>query len=126
MDVGLEMFIFMGLILKIPVIAACWLIWHAVRAEPEPVEGAEESGGEERGRFRRQPKPKRPRGPRRGPHAPGALPIPCPTEGEGLRAMPRVAHTGLTGSMSERRSTSPDPPAGEADPHAFRSSGPTP
>ena len=41
MDVGLEMFIFMGLILKIPVMAACWLIWHAVRAEPDPVEGEE-------------------------------------------------------------------------------------
>lgn len=103
MDVGLEMFIFMGLILKIPVLAACWLIWHAVRAVPDPVEGTEESGGSERGRFRRQPKPKRPRGPRRGPHAPDAQPVPCPTEGESLRVLRRPVHPGLTGSATEQR-----------------------
>jgi len=103
MDVGLEMFILMGVILKVPVLAACWLIWHAVRAEPEPVEGAEETGGDERGRFRREPKPKLPRGPRRGPHAPDALPLPCPAEGEGLRVLRRPVHAGLTGSITERR-----------------------
>ena len=103
MDVGLEMFILMGVILKVPVLAACWLIWHAVRAEPEPVEGAEETGGDERGRFRREPKPKLPRGPRRGPHAPDALPLPCPAEGDGLRVLRRPVHAGLTGSATERR-----------------------
>ena len=77
--------IFMGLILKIPVAAACWLIWHAVRAEPEPA-SAEEGGGDQSHRiFRRVPK--RPKGPRRGPHAPDALALPCP-EVEGA---PRVA-----------------------------------
>ena len=103
MDVGLEMFIFMGLILKIPLIAACWLIWHAVRAEPDPVEGSEGTDEHERRRFRRQPKPKRPKGPRRGPHAPDALPLPCPAEGEGLRVVRRPVHAGLTGSVTERR-----------------------
>jgi len=103
MDVGLEMFIFMGLILKIPVLAACWLVWHAVRAEPDTVEGSEESDGGERGRFRRQPKPKRPRGPRRGPHAPDSLPIPCPAEGEGLRVLRRPARPALTGSGTAER-----------------------
>ncbi|GIK76663.1 MAG: hypothetical protein KJ006_07220 [Thermoleophilia bacterium] len=101
MDVGLEMFIFMGVILKIPVLAACWLIWHAVRAEPEPVEGGEESG-DERGRFRREPRPKRPRGPRRGPHAPDALPLPCPVGSDALRATRRPAHAALTGSAERR------------------------
>jgi hypothetical protein len=100
MDVGLQMLIFMGLILKIPVLAACWLIWHAVRAEPETVEGSEESG-EERGRLRREPKPKRPRGPRRGPHAPDALPLPCPVESDALRIR-RPAHAALTGSAEHR------------------------
>ncbi len=85
MDAGLGVMIFMGLILKIPVVAACWLIWHAVRAEPEPA-SSEDGGGEQPYRhFRREPE--RPRGPRRGPHAPDALPLPCP-EGE---ATPRVA-----------------------------------
>ena len=104
MDVGLEMFIFMGLILKIPVAAACWLIWHAVRSEPDPVEGTEESGGHEHNRFRRQPKPKRPRGPRRGPHAPDSLPMPCPAESDRASAScGRPVHAGLTGSVTERR-----------------------
>jgi hypothetical protein len=103
MDVGLEMFILMGLILKIPVAAACWLIWYAIRAEPDPVEGTEESDDHGRGRFRRQPRPKRPHGPRRGPHAPDALPVPCPTEGDGLRVTRRPAHAALTASTTERR-----------------------
>ena len=103
MDVGLEMFILMGLILKIPVAAACWLIWYAIRSEPDPVEAAEESDDPGRGRFRREPKPKRPRGPRRGPHAPDALPVPCPTEGEGLRVLRRPAQPALTGSAADRR-----------------------
>jgi len=103
MDVGLEMFIFMGLILKIPVAAACWLIWHAVRSEPDPVEGAEESEDPGRGRFRRDPKPKRPRGPRRGPHAPDALPLPCPEEGS-LRVTRRSpADRPLTASGERHR-----------------------
>ena len=86
--------IFMGLILKIPVAAACWLIWHAVRSEPEPATSDDDGGNQPHRDFRREPK--RPRGPRRGPHAPGALRVPCP-EGEGkLRvtrrpATPRIA-----------------------------------
>ena len=76
------------MILKIPVVAAAWLIWHAIRSEPEPAAAAEDDGGShEHHRYRREPK--RPRGPRRGPHAPGALTLPCP-EGEGrLRVLRR-------------------------------------
>jgi hypothetical protein len=92
MDAGLQMMILMGLILKIPVAGACWLIWHAVRAEPDPAQAAEDDGGNQPRRFRREPK--RPRGPRRGPHAPDALPVPC-AEGEGrlqvLRRRPAPA-----------------------------------
>lgn len=87
------MMIFMGLILKIPVAGACWLIWHAVRSQPDPAQAAEdEGGGDQRRSFRRGPK--RPRGPRRGPHAPDALPVPC-GDGEGrlqvLRRRPAPA-----------------------------------
>lgn len=80
MDAGLGVMIFMGLILKIPVAAACWLIWYAIRAEPDPTT-SEDGGGDGRQprHFRRAPK--RPRDPRRGPHTPGALPLPCPEEG---------------------------------------------
>lgn len=82
--------IFMGLVLKIPVVAAAWLIWHAIRSEPEPAEAEDDGGGNQRAghdHFRREPK--RPRGPRRGPHAPGALPIPCAESQEGLRVIRR-------------------------------------
>lgn len=71
--------IFMGLVLKIPVVFACWLIWWAIKAEPADAEAPDEGGEDRYRRFRRQPK--RPRGPRRGPHAPDALPLPCPEEG---------------------------------------------
>lgn len=80
MDSGLEVMIFMGLVLKIPVLAAAWLIWHAIRSEPEPAEAGPDDGGNQPNHYRREPK--RPRGPRRGPHAPGSMPVPCP-EGEG-------------------------------------------
>jgi hypothetical protein len=52
--------------LKVPILAACWIIWWAIRAEPDP------SGDEPRddgGAKHRPPvKPPAPRGPRRGPH----------------------------------------------------------
>ena len=70
--------IFMGLVLKIPVVFACWLIWWAIKAEPDAAEAPEDGGEDRYRRFRRQPK--RPRGPRRGPHAPDSLPPPCPEE----------------------------------------------
>ena len=71
--------IFMGIVLKIPVVMACWLIYWAVKAEPDVAESPEQGGEDRFRRFRRQPK--RPRGPRRGPHAPDSLPLPCPEEG---------------------------------------------
>lgn len=79
--------IFMGLVLKVPVVAAAWLIWHAIRSEPEPAEASEDDGGNQRTHFRREPK--RPRGPRRGPHAPAALALPC-SESEGRLRVERA------------------------------------
>ena len=88
MDAGLGVMIFMGLVLKIPVAAACWLIWHAIRAEPDPVTTEDDGGGGRQPRhFRREPK--RPRDPRRGPHTPGALSLPCPEDGP-LRVVRRT------------------------------------
>lgn len=59
--------------LKIPVIAACWLIWWAVHQEPEYPEDSDGGGG----RPRPHPAPVLPHAPRRGPHrepAPAAPP----------------------------------------------------
>jgi hypothetical protein len=68
---------FMLVILKIPMVAALWLIWYAIQ-EPEPTEDGQ--AGEERGPRRKFP-PK-PRWPRRGPVVGGGdcKPPPCPQE----------------------------------------------
>jgi hypothetical protein len=67
---------FMIVILKIPMLAALWLVWYAVKEVPEPEEG---EAGSDRGPRRKLPP--RPRWPRRGPIAGGGgdckLP-PCP------------------------------------------------
>ena len=64
--------IWMFVVLKIPILAALWLIWYAVQ-EPEPA--ADES--DERGGSDREggPVPRKPRPPRRGPHG---APPPAP------------------------------------------------
>ena len=94
--------IFMGLVLKIPVVAACWLLWWAIRSEPDVAEAPEEDDGGQRRRYRRQPK--RPSGPRRGPHAPDSAPLPCP-EDEGILITRRPAGRPLTArhGSGERR-----------------------
>ena len=84
---------FLIVVLKIPVLASLWLVWWASHPAPE-ADGAEEGGG-----FRRRrPQPRRPKGPRRGPHGGGAaraLP-PCPP-GSRTRVLtpPAPARTGF-------------------------------
>jgi hypothetical protein len=65
---------YMVVILKIPMIAALWLVWWAIKQEPEP----EEATGEDRG-PRRNKLPPLPRWPRRGPTGgAGCKAAPCP------------------------------------------------
>lgn len=87
--------IFMGVVLKIPVGYLCWLVYWAMKAEPDVAEAPDEDGGQRR-RFRRSPKPKRPSGPRRGPHAPGALALPCPEDDGDVRVARRPAGVPVT------------------------------
>ena len=67
-------FIWMFVVLKIPIAAALWLIWYAIQ-EPEPVEDEEPPGGG----SDREPEhgPRAPRPPRRGPHAVPSPPSPA-------------------------------------------------
>jgi hypothetical protein len=65
--------IFMVVILKIPLVAALFIIWYAIK-EPAP---EEEADGGLRG-PRRDPKPRRPRPPRRPAGGIGCRPPPCP------------------------------------------------
>jgi hypothetical protein len=68
---------FMIVILKIPLAAALYLIWWAVKEEPAPDPGP---AGEER--DYRKPPP-RPRAPRRGPAGgAGCRPAPCPQQAQ--------------------------------------------
>ena len=70
---------FMIVILKIPMIAALWLVWYAVKEVPQPEEEAQ--GDEDRGPRRKLP-PRPPRWPRRGPAGGGAgcKALPCPQD----------------------------------------------
>jgi hypothetical protein len=67
-------FIWMVVILKIPIAALLWLVWWAIQ-EPEPAGAADEGEG---GSKRPDPHhgPHLPRPPRRGPRHGAALPAP--------------------------------------------------
>jgi hypothetical protein len=84
--VDVPVFIWMFLILKIPIIAALVLIWYAIQ-EPAPAEEDSRGGGGGSHHPRLRP----PRGPRRGPHA--ELEPPSP---------PRVRSTPARGKHLDR------------------------
>jgi hypothetical protein len=63
---------FLFVALKVPLIALCWLVWWAIRQEPEPAE-PEDDGGT---KVRPHPAAPLPRTPRRGPHGDPAAPPP--------------------------------------------------
>ena len=62
-------FVYLMVALKIPIAALLWLVWWAVRAEPE-VEAATSGEDEDGGSRVERPHPRVPRDPRprRGPH----------------------------------------------------------
>ena len=63
-------FFFLFVVLKVPVVAAFWLIWWAVRAEPVVTDdGSTDGGGGGRCPRHRRGRWPRPPAPRRGPHA---------------------------------------------------------
>jgi hypothetical protein len=67
-------FIFLMLVLKLPIVALLYLVWWAIHATPEAQDtGADGDGGV---RKPRHPRPPRPRRPRRGPHADPVAPPP--------------------------------------------------
>jgi hypothetical protein len=76
------MFVWMMVILKIPIAALLWLVWWSSKA-PEPQE--EEPARVDRGapRAPHDPGPRRPRPPRRGPHAEPAPPAPSRVRARG-------------------------------------------
>ena len=74
--VDVPLFVWMFIVLNVPIIAALLLIWYAIREpEPEPAEREDDGGS----RRPREPAPRRggPRPPRRGPHAVPPPPAPA-------------------------------------------------
>jgi hypothetical protein len=69
-------FIWLMLLLKIPIGGMAWLVWWAIhKTDEEPATARDEDGGSkvDRERLHHHPRPPRPHRPRRGPHA-GATP----------------------------------------------------
>jgi hypothetical protein len=67
-------FVWMMVVLKIPVALALWLVWYAVR-EPDLEEDVEPRG--DGGSGGDHPRPRHPGPPRRGPHAEPLPPSPA-------------------------------------------------
>jgi hypothetical protein len=66
--------LYLFVFLKLPIVAACWIVWWAVHQETDGVEEGGDGGGGRRARP--HPVPKRPRPPRRGPHGEAEPPSP--------------------------------------------------
>ena len=70
-------FVYLMLILKIPIVALLWIVWWAIHSAPEtePEKNADDGGGSKT--RRRHPRKPLPHAPRRGPHG-DPLPLPPP------------------------------------------------
>jgi len=67
-------FVWLMIVLKIPILALFWIVYWSVRAVPEPVD----EGGDGGTKKPVEPQPDPPRRPRRrGPHGDPALPAPA-------------------------------------------------
>ena len=90
-------FIFLMIVLKLPIFALFYIVWYAVKSPPEPEPVNDEDGGSKLPRNPRprhpHPRPALPRNPRRGPHgAPQVAPPAARSHGRRPRA-PRRALT---------------------------------
>jgi hypothetical protein len=63
---GVWAFVFMFVVLKIPLAMLLWVVWWAIREVP--AEAEEQPRDDEGGGGSHRPRPRRPRPPRRGPH----------------------------------------------------------
>jgi hypothetical protein len=87
-------FIWLMLLLKIPIGGMLWIVWWAIhKADEQPVVGGDKDGGSKiRGPAHpRAPRPHRPPSPRRGPHA-GARPAAPPRTRSVVARARKVEH----------------------------------
>jgi hypothetical protein len=84
-------FIWLMLLLKIPIGGMLWIVWWAIhKTDEQPVVGGDEDGGS-KVRVPAHPRTPRPRAPRRGPHAGARPPAPSRTRSVVARAR-KVEH----------------------------------
>lgn len=79
-------FVYLMVGLKLPILALLWIVWWAVRSQPD-VDGGDEGEGGAKDRPHEPPRPS-PRRPRRGPH--GDPPLPAPPR---VRTVARARRT---------------------------------
>jgi hypothetical protein len=76
-------FIFLMVILKIPIFMLLYIVWYAIKSPPQPEPVAGEDGGTKRPLSPRprhpHPRPALPRSPRRGPHGAPQVAAPART-----------------------------------------------
>jgi hypothetical protein len=86
-------FIWLMLLLKIPIGGMLWIVWWAIhKTDEEPVGATDEDGGSKvRGDRYHHPRAPRPRRPRRGPHTGAPPPAPQRTRSVVARAR-KVEH----------------------------------
>src|SRR3954468_23514261 len=77
-------FLWLMFALKIPIVGLLWIVWWAIKAEPEPEQDPKGGGGGTK--QPRHPRRPFPRHPRRGPHGDPALPAPRRTRSVVVRA----------------------------------------
>jgi hypothetical protein len=85
-------FIYLMFVLKLPIVALLWIVWWAIRSEPETAETELPDGG---GGTKVRPPHKRPPLPRpnrRGPRHGGGVPVPPPRTRTVLVRARRVDH----------------------------------
>jgi hypothetical protein len=96
--------IFLAVILKIPVLYGMWLIYWAVKEEPELEDLPGDADDHSFRRFR--PSPTKPRGPRRGPHGGSARAQPdCPPGGRGRMPVVEPRHAPAVAAHERREHT---------------------
>jgi hypothetical protein len=61
-------FLWLMLALKIPLAALIYIVWWAIKQEPDDSQSSDDDGGVKHGRPHPRPHPPFPRRPRRGPH----------------------------------------------------------
>ncbi len=102
---GIWPIFFLLVVLKVPVFLAIWLLWYADPKSTEPDPSADDGGS---AKVRPRPSPRRPFGPRRGPHGGGILVKPEPARSrradhaDGVTERARARERSLSPESSRR------------------------